>query len=233
MGRLLRSRRARRKRAQRATLVIVGLAYCVGVTWLAVRIAWYSRSNPIRPVVDVRAEPDTPIATTGSDPPSPPTSRLPPSPRSGAFGRTVTDLRSRRLILPVRNVQPADLHQSFDEDRRGHLHEAIDILAARGTPVVAVEDGRIARLFFSRAGGHTIYHFDPTERFTYYYAHLEKYADGLAEGDEVRKGQVLAYVGTSGNAPESTPHLHFAIFELGPDKRWWQGAPIDPFLVWR
>jgi murein DD-endopeptidase MepM/ murein hydrolase activator NlpD len=135
--------------------------------------------------------------------------------------------------MPVRDVKPADLHQSFEEQRRGHLHEAIDIVAPRGTPVVAVEEGRIARLFFSQAGGHTIYQFDPTDRYTYYYAHLDKYADALKEGDFVRSGQVIGYVGTSGNAPESTPHLHFAIFELGPEKRWWQGVPIDPFLVWR
>lgn len=231
MPRLFRTVRNKRKRVQRVTLFIVGMAYCVGVTWLAVRIAWYSNPGSTRTIVDVRAEPDTPIATSGSEPAaSPPTSLLA---RSRAFGRAVTELKGRRLFMPVRDVQSADLHQSFDEDRRGHLHEAIDILAERGTPVIAVEDGRIARLFFSQAGGHTIYHFDPTERYTYYYAHLEKYADGLEEGDAVRRGQVIGYVGTSGNAPESTPHLHFAIFELGPEKRWWQGAPIDPFLVWR
>ena len=112
-------------------------------------------------------------------------------------------------------------------------HEAIDILAPRNTPVMAVEGGKIARLFFSKAGGITVYQFDPTEQFCYYYAHLERYADGLAEGQELRKGQVIGYVGTTGNAPKDTPHLHFAVFRLTEAKRWWEGTPIDPYDVLR
>ena len=103
----------------------------------------------------------------------------------------------------------------------------------RNTPVRAVESGRIARLFFSKAGGITIYQFDPTERFCYYYAHLERYAEGLREGQRVQKGQVIGYVGTSGNAPEDTPHLHFAIFRLTAEKHWWEGTPIDPYDILR
>ena len=232
MPQLLRTVRKQRKRAQRATLFVVGLAYCVGVTWLSVKIAWYSSRGPT-PTVDVRAEPDKPIATSGSEPSGSPKVSPLASLRRAASAAAVDELRGKALLMPVRDVKPADLHQSFEEQRRGHLHEAIDILAPRGTPVVAVEEGRIARLFFSQAGGHTIYQFDPTERYTYYYAHLDRYADGLKEGDFVRSGQAIGYVGTSGNAPENTPHLHFAIFELGPEKHWWQGVPIDPFLVWR
>jgi murein DD-endopeptidase MepM/ murein hydrolase activator NlpD len=112
-------------------------------------------------------------------------------------------------------------------------HQAIDILAPQGTPVKAVEDGVIARLFSSKAGGITIYQFDPTERYCYYYAHLERYADGLREGEKVRKGQVIGYVGTSGNAAKDTPHLHFAVFRLTAEKRWWEGTPIDPYNVLR
>ena len=89
--------------------------------------------------------------------------------------------------------------------------------------------GRIAKLFDSKAGGLTIYQFDPTEGYALYYAHLESYAPGLDEGDRVRKGQVIGYVGTSGNAPKDVPHLHFAIFRVGPDKRWWQGDAINPY----
>ena len=99
------------------------------------------------------------------------------------------------------------------------------------TPVIAVEAGIIARLFNSKAGGITIYQFDPTTTYAYYYAHLERYAPGLEEGATVSRGQVIGYVGTSGNAPENTPHLHFAIFVLNEDKHWWQGTPIDPFTV--
>jgi murein DD-endopeptidase MepM/ murein hydrolase activator NlpD len=95
--------------------------------------------------------------------------------------------------------------------------------------VKAVDAGTIARLFYSKAGGITIYQFDPSERFCYYYAHLERYADGLREGDVVKKGQVVGYVGISGNAPKNTPHLHFAVFRLTAAKRWWEGTPIDPY----
>ncbi len=102
-------------------------------------------------------------------------------------------------------------------------------MAARGTPVLAVEDGRIAKLFRSVLGGITIYQYDPGERFAYYYAHLDRYADGLAEGAEVRRGQVIGYVGSTGNAPANAPHLHFTIFRLGPKREWWKGEAVDPY----
>jgi murein DD-endopeptidase MepM/ murein hydrolase activator NlpD len=145
----------------------------------------------------------------------------------------VGELEDRDLAVPVEGVSKDQLTRTFSDDRGSRLHEAIDILAPRNTPVKAVEDGKIARLFYSQAGGNTIYQFDPTERFCYYYAHLERYAEGLAEGQEVRKGQVIGYVGVSGNAPKDTPHLHFAIFRLTDAKRWWEGTPIDPYDVLR
>lgn len=149
-----------------------------------------------------------------------------------SIGDLLTDLRNRRLHLPLRGATRASLRDSFYE-RRGAtgLHEAIDILAPRNTPIVAVENGTIARLFVSKAGGITVYQFDPTVSYVYYYAHLERYADGLQEGDHVRRTQVLGYVGTSGNAPKDTPHLHFAIFRLTEKKQWWHGSPIDPYEV--
>jgi len=116
----------------------------------------------------------------------------------------------------------------------GHrAHEAVDILAPRGTPVHAVEAGTIAQLFSSKAGGNTIYQFDPTHRFCYYYAHLDRYATGLSNNVHVARDEIIAYVGTSGNAAGGSPHLHFAIFELGADRHWWQGRPLDPFLVFQ
>ncbi len=143
-------------------------------------------------------------------------------------------LEDRNLLIPVKGVAASELTRQFSDERGGsRRHEAIDILAPRNTPVLAVEDGRIARLFFSKAGGTTIYQFDPSSDFCYYYAHLERYADGLREGQDVRKGQVIGYVGTSGNAPKNTPHLHFAIFRLTEAKRWWEGTPIDPYDVLR
>jgi murein DD-endopeptidase MepM/ murein hydrolase activator NlpD len=143
----------------------------------------------------------------------------------------VADLRTRHLEIPVRGVSREALHDSFNDMRGLGRHEAIDILAPRNTPVIAVEDGQIAKLFESKAGGTTIYEFDPTASYVYYYAHLERYADGLAEGAHVRRGDVLGYVGTSGNAPKDTPHLHFAISRLGDDKKWWKGAALDPYEV--
>jgi murein DD-endopeptidase MepM/ murein hydrolase activator NlpD len=144
----------------------------------------------------------------------------------------VEALRGRRLEVPVEGIDRKTLRGSFAEGRGGRVHEAIDILAPRGTPVVAVENGRIEKLFTSQRGGLTIYQFDPSRTYCYYYAHLDRYADGLREGQEVTRGQVIGYVGTSGNASPQTPHLHFTIFKLAEDKRWWHGAPINPFPLW-
>jgi len=157
----------------------------------------------------------------------------PPSPEPVLTAPPAAELGDRDLIVPVEGVPADQLARSFAEERDGRVHEAIDILAPQHTPVKAVEDGKIARLFYSKAGGITVYQFDPTERFCYYYAHLDRYADGLAEGQQVRKGQLLGYVGVSGNAPKNTPHLHFAIFRLSAAKRWWEGTPIDPYDVLR
>jgi murein DD-endopeptidase MepM/ murein hydrolase activator NlpD len=143
------------------------------------------------------------------------------------------ELEDRDLLIPVEGYTADRLVRSFDDARGSRKHEAIDLLAPRGTPVRAVEDGRIARLFFSKAGGITIYQFDPTARYCYYYAHLDRYAEGLKENDAVRRGQIIGYVGTSGNAPKDTPHLHFAVFRLTDEKRWWEGTPIDPYDVLR
>jgi murein DD-endopeptidase MepM/ murein hydrolase activator NlpD len=154
-----------------------------------------------------------------------------PTPSIGAT--PAAELEDRDLAMPVEGLAPDALVRSFDDRRGARKHEAIDILAPMGTPVRAVEGGRVARLFNSKAGGITIYQFDPSERFCYYYAHLQRYADGLKENDHVRKGQVIGYVGVSGNAPKNTPHLHFAIFRLTSDKRWWEGTPVDPYDVLR
>ncbi|HXT28732.1 MAG TPA: M23 family metallopeptidase [Vicinamibacterales bacterium] len=159
----------------------------------------------------------------------------PTSGRTGVIPKTAPeakDLASRELTVPVQGVEPDKLVRSYHDARSGgREHEALDILAPRGTPVVAVEDGTIAKLFNSKAGGITVYQFDPGQNYSYYYAHLDRYADGIKEGMPVRRGQVLGYVGTSGNAPKDTPHLHFAIFRLTADKHWWEGTPIDPYDI--
>ena len=161
----------------------------------------------------------------------------PTSGRTGIIPKTAPeakDLAARNLMVPVQGIESDKLVRSF-HDRRSDSreHEAIDILAHTGTPVVAVEDGTIAKLFVSKAGGNTVYQFDPGRQYSYYYAHLDRYADGLKEGDTVRRGQTIGYVGTSGNAPKNTPHLHFAVFRLTAEKQWWTGTPIDPFDILR
>ena len=134
------------------------------------------------------------------------------------------------LVVPVQGVSPAQLASTFEDARGGgRVHEALDIMAPAGTPVLAVADGHVEKLFDSRQGGLTIYQFEPGGRHAYYYAHLERYAPGLVEGAPVRQGQVIGYVGSTGNADPAAPHLHFAIFVLGPGKRWWEGTAIDPW----
>jgi peptidoglycan LD-endopeptidase LytH len=144
----------------------------------------------------------------------------------------VDRLRPRALAVPVQGKTARDIKDNFAELRGARPHEAIDILASRGTPVVAVADGTVKKLFTSERGGLTLYQFDPEEAYSYYYAHLDRYADGLAEGKRLAKGDIVGYVGTSGNAPADTPHLHFTIFRLGPEKHWWEGTPINPYPLW-
>jgi murein DD-endopeptidase MepM/ murein hydrolase activator NlpD len=135
------------------------------------------------------------------------------------------------IIIPVVGVAKAALRDDFAAIHSGHPHHAIDIRAARGTPVLAAFDGTIRKLFESRAGGITIYEFDLATERSYYYAHLDSYASNLTEGMRVRHGDVIGYVGTTGNAPPETPHLHFAITLLPPDKAWSKGEAIDPFPI--
>jgi murein DD-endopeptidase MepM/ murein hydrolase activator NlpD len=161
---------------------------------------------------------------------SKPAAKAPPDPS----GRSdVAELALRDLLIPVEGVRRDQLRNSFRSARSRGAHEAIDILAPRGTPVRAVEDGRVVRLSSNRAGGITIYQADPDGRYLYYYAHLERYAPELAEGQRVRRGELLGQVGSSGNAPEGSPHLHFAIHRVDPSGRRWPGLAINPFAVWR
>jgi len=179
------------------------------------------------PVTDVR-----PSAKEAPPAVSPPEQTVAVVPSMSADPFAV--LRSRRLEVPVQGARREDLRDTFEEQRgSARRHEAIDLLAPRHTPVVAVEDGTVARLFLSDAGGMTVYQFDPTSTYVYYYAHLERYVEGLKDGDRVKRGEVLGYVGTTGNAPPDTPHLHFAIFQMTDKKQWWQGTPIDPYKVLR
>ena len=138
------------------------------------------------------------------------------------------------IRLPIDGVDVESFKNGFAE-RRGsdRPHEAVDMMAPRNTPVHAVENGTIAKLFTSKQGGLTVYQFDPDGHFCYYYAHLDHYVDGLKDGQAILQGDIIGYVGTTGNAPPGAPHLHFAVFELNADKRWWQGRPLDPYRVFK
>jgi murein DD-endopeptidase MepM/ murein hydrolase activator NlpD len=144
-----------------------------------------------------------------------------------AYASSVSSLQT--LLIPLEGVSAAELRDSFAETHNGHAHEAIDIPAARGTPVHSAVDGTIRKLFLSKQGGITIYQFDQDEVLCYYYAHLDGYAPGLREGLTVKRGDVIGFVGSTGNASPSAPHLHFTIFELGAGKQWWKGKALNPY----
>jgi murein DD-endopeptidase MepM/ murein hydrolase activator NlpD len=136
------------------------------------------------------------------------------------------------MLIPVAGIRPEQLSDTFTQARAGgaRVHDAIDIMAPRGTPVVAAAEGTVEKLFFSNGGGGiTAYVRSPDRAWIYYYAHLDGYAPGLAEGQQVRQGDPIGFVGSTGNASAAGPHLHFAIMRMSPADRWWQGAPINPY----
>ena len=139
------------------------------------------------------------------------------------------------MIVPVQGVKPDQLRDTFNEARsEGRKHDAIDIMAAAGTPVLAADDGEIIKLFESKPGGTTIYqHSKRDKRLVFYYAHLQGYADGLAVGKLVRKGEVIGYVGDTGNAGAGKYHLHFSISIVADPKRYWEGKNINPYPLLR
>ena len=229
-----------------ATVALVGITRFMATVHDSFVLGTDDRSEADLPSIPDRtdnaaATPRGGTAATGETPSIGPAAPAPAAPagRVPASASAVTvltgQLRQRQLTIPVQGVAASALVPSFASPRGGgsRPHEALDIMAPTGTPVLAVEDGRVAKLFTSDAGGLTIYQFDPSGAVAYYYAHLDRYAPGLAENGAIRRGQVLGYVGATGNADPQAPHLHFAIFQLGPERRWWEGDPIDPYLVLR
>ena len=176
-------------------------------------------------------DPRGPLAVSAKPAGLIPAAAVTPSSRLAAAGDEdpLHLLTERHLLIPVKGLPRTALRDNFDERRGIRPHEALDIMAPRGTPVVAADDGRVAKLFHSALGGITIYQFDPDARFVYYYAHLDHYASGLVEGAQVKRGEVICYVGTTGNAPANAPHLHYTVFRLGPEKRWWTGKAVNPY----
>lgn len=154
-----------------------------------------------------------------------------PTPRQSTAPVAATVDIGDAVDIPVAGIHAGALRDNFSDARAGHVHDALDIMAQRGTPVLAAVDGKVRKLFTSRAGGLTIYETDPAERMVYYYAHLDGYASGVSEGKLLKRGEVIGYVGTTGNAPANSPHLHFAIAILPPTKEWWKGEAINPYPI--
>lgn len=185
-----------------AALSIASLAACLPVP---------VRTEP-RPETETRPAPSTPGTSSSPNEPVAPEAAL----------------AARGLIIPVEGVDPSRVRDSYTAARGGRTHDAVDIMAAKGTPVIAADAGTILRLRQNEAGGITIYQLDPDERFVYYYAHLDRYEKGLVEGMTIRQGDVLGFVGTTGNAPKDTPHLHFQVMIYRGRGQYWGGDPINP-----
>jgi len=186
-----------------------------------------SATSSARAAID--APPPTPTPATTPVPAD--TSVTPPAPDAGGAEPAPTSAAGA-LLLPVQGIRADQLQDTFTDARsEGRVHDAIDILAPNGTPVLAVADGTVEKLFDSVRGGLTIYQFEPSGRYCYYYAHLDRYAEGLAEKKTIKRGEVIGYVGSTGNASPEAPHLHFEIHVLGPEKQWWKGESINPYPV--
>jgi len=139
-------------------------------------------------------------------------------------------LRTRQIALPVAGADMSKVDDSFSEPRDGgRVHRAIDILAPRGTPILSADDGKVLRMTTSSLGGISMYTVDPEGRLVYYYAHMDRYNDAMSPGRAIAKGDTLGYVGTTGNAPKDTPHLHFQVMRWPADGKYWNGDPIDPY----
>jgi murein DD-endopeptidase MepM/ murein hydrolase activator NlpD len=198
-----------------------------------VDLAWVRGADDHPSAAPATRPPETqaiaPLAAAFFSPTRVPTLEAPPTPveRTPMAGFT---LGRDPIVMPVEGAKTTDLHDSFAEARgSSRKHEAIDIMAPRGTPVVAAVDGTIEKLFTSKQGGLTIYEFDRDRNYCYYYAHLDRYANDLKEGQIVHRNDRIGYVGSTGDASADAPHLHFSILQLGPGKRWWVGSPINPY----
>lgn len=201
--------------------VLVGQGIHIAPTPLADSIS-IRTSDVLEPVDEVRTARPTPVTSSPVAP-----SSLPADAK--AIGPALGDAH---LGIPVQGVSADHLTDTFMDARsQGRSHEAIDIMAAAGTPVLAVTDGHIEKLFTSERGGLTVYQFEPSGHYAYYYAHLQGYAPGLKEKQLIKRGDVIGYVGSTGNASPQAPHLHFAIFELGPKRRWWEGKALNPYPI--
>jgi peptidoglycan LD-endopeptidase LytH len=201
--------KANRRNVRAFIAYVLSLGGCMHLSPMPPREAPHPSSTPVtNPIPETRTTGPKRIATSGAD---------------------WDYFRSVPLMVPVEGISPEKVKDSFYDSRdNGRTHYAIDILAPRGTPVLAATRGKIVRMKDNGLGGITVYASDEPGKFVYYYAHLDRYADGVMEGTQVEQGDVLGYVGTTGNAPKDTPHLHFQVLRAAMGKSdWWNGEPID------
>lgn len=169
-----------------------------------------------------------PVSPTGPQAP-PAAGNAAPSPKATTAPASFTPTPGG-LIIPVAGVTADKLVDTYTQSRSaGRVHEAIDIMAPAGTPVLAAVDGPLVKLFTSALGGLTIYQFDRDAHRVYYYAHLQSYAPGISEGQVLRQGQLIGYVGSSGDANPAAPHLHFSVGDLTDEKKWWKSTVTNPY----
>jgi peptidoglycan LD-endopeptidase LytH len=215
--------------------ILLSVLFLVIVSIVSIAINF--RTTPVVPALDVPSIlPNEPVAIgtplPATDPAAPSAPEIPAAPVTEPPTSNVVS--TVNLIIPVAGVRSDQLIDTFDDARsEGRVHDAIDITAPAGTPVLAAADGRILKLFQSERGGTTIYQLGPDQKMIFYYAHLSGYAPGLAEGDNVRQGQVIAYVGNTGNAGPGNYHLHFSIAVVSDPKRYWDGTNINPYPLLR
>ena len=221
------------RRTKTLLIVLISLVVLVAfLAWLNRRrgggsLLTWSRSETIKPVPLASTE----VTRSGS--PNPYSSSAAASSPAGASSPAPL-VSPAGLIIPVAGVRADQLIDTFSEARsEGRIHDAIDIPAPQGTPVLAVANGKILKLFQSERGGTTIYQVSSDEQFIYYYAHLKGYAAGLSEGQTVTQGETIAYVGDTGNAGAGNYHLHFSIAITSNPKRYWEGVNINPYPLLR
>lgn len=220
----------------KAIMTFIGGALFGAVAMFLFLHQYPAAEAPPAPVAPV--QPAAPAAATLPPPaPAPQPDVAPaPAPAEGQSGGSAAGSQAQAvppglegLQLPVDGVAASELRDTYTDPRGDARHDAIDIMAPRGTKVFAVADGKVVKLFTSKPGGLTVYQFDPSATYSFYYAHLDRYAPGLKEGMVLKRGDLVGYVGNTGNADPKEPHLHFAVFELPPEKQWWKGEPINPY----
>lgn len=187
------------------------------------------------PATKIELPKSEPVEPTKSEPvitSNPPAPKIAPPPEPNISVNPPTSVP--KLIVPVSGIGPQQLRDNYTEARsEGRVHNAIDIMAAPGTPVLAASDGIIRRIFYSERGGNTLYQLSAYGSLVFYYAHLQRYADGVVEGKAVRQGEVIGYVGDTGNAGAGNYHLHFAIWAVSDPKKFYNGDNINPFPLLR